>query len=58
MEEIGRYGFVDIHELHGGTLQADVLSADKYRGFAGFYEEALAKGSALVCYPDTPEDPG
>ena len=34
-----------------GALKVEVLTTDMYRGFAGFYEEALRTGSALVYYP-------
>ena len=47
-----RYGFTDIQFSGCGKLQIDVLNTDAYRGFAGFYEEALSSGSALVYYPN------
>lgn len=49
--ECGRYGFIQIENMRGGKLQTDVLNTDLYRGFAGFYEEALTSGAALVYYP-------
>ncbi|OHE83769.1 MAG: hypothetical protein A2190_03680 [Lysobacterales bacterium RIFOXYA1_FULL_69_10] len=50
--ECRRYGFIDIENLRCGKLQIDVLNTDLYRGFAGFYEEALSAGSALLYYPN------
>jgi hypothetical protein len=34
-----------------GKLVVEVLNTEPYRGFSGFYEEALSSGSALVFYP-------
>lgn len=39
-------------DLRCGRMQVDALNTDAYRGFAGFYEEALETGSALLYYPD------
>jgi hypothetical protein len=50
--ECRRYGFTEIQFSGCGKLQIDVLNTDAYRGFAGFYEEALSHGSALVYYPN------
>ena len=50
--ECERFGFDEIRDLRCGRLQVDALSTDAYRGFSGFYEEALAEGSALLYYPD------
>jgi len=51
LDECGRYGFTNIENMRGGKLQIDVLNTDLYRGFAGFYEEALSSGAAMVYYP-------
>ena len=48
-----RFGFGDLQELRGNPLKVEVLNTPAYKGFAGFYEEALATGSALVYYPNT-----
>lgn len=48
-----RYGFSELENLRGNPLIVDVLNTDTYRGFAGFYEEALQEGSSLVYYPST-----
>jgi hypothetical protein len=50
--ECRRYGFSEIQFSGCGKLQIDVLNTDAYRGFAGFYEESLAHGGALVYYPN------
>lgn len=50
--ECARFGFDEITDLRCGRLQVDVLDTDAYRGFAGFYEEALSKGSTLLYYPN------
>ena len=44
LDECGRYGFTNIENMRGGKLQIGVLNTDLYRGFAGFYEEALSSG--------------
>ncbi|HYQ24524.1 hypothetical protein [Stenotrophomonas sp.] len=49
--ECERFGFDEIRDLRCGRLQVDALNTDAYRGFSGFYEEALAEGSALLYYP-------
>jgi len=50
--ECARFGFDQINDLRCGRFQVDALNTDAYRRFAGFYEEALAEGSALVYYPN------
>lgn len=50
--ECARFGFDEISDLRCGRFQVDALNTDAYRGFSGFYEEALAEGSALVYYPN------
>ena len=51
MAECLRYGFEAIENMRYGKLVVEVLNTEPYRGFTGFYEEALASGSALVFYP-------
>jgi hypothetical protein len=51
-QECLRYGFCELDELSGNPVKVEVLSTDDYKGFAGFYEEALATGSSLVYYPN------
>lgn len=51
MAESLRYGFEAIENMRYGKLVVEVLNTDPYRDFFGFYEEALASGSALVFYP-------
>ncbi|WP_457098137.1 hypothetical protein [Lysobacter sp. P5_B9] len=50
--ECRRYGFAEIAFSRRGKLQVEVLNTDAFRGFAGFYQEALDQGSALVFYPN------
>ena len=50
--ECSKYGFQEVEFSGHGQLKVDVLNTDQYRGFAGFYEEALHEGSALVYYPN------
>ncbi len=50
--ECSKYGFTDVAFKSAGALQVEVLNTDLYRGFAGFYEDALSAGSALVYYPN------
>lgn len=52
LAECARFGFDEISDLRCGRLQVDALNTDAYRGFAGFYDEALTQGSALLYYPD------
>ena len=52
LAECARFGFDEIQDLRCGRMQVDALNTDAYRGFAGFYEEALETGSALLYYPD------
>ena len=49
--ECRKYGFLEPEFTGYGPLKVEVLNTDQYRGFAGFYEEALKDGSALVYYP-------
>jgi hypothetical protein len=49
--ESRRYGFTGVEILSCGKLDVGVLNTDLYRGFSGFYEEAMSEGSALVIYP-------
>ncbi len=52
-EEYKKYGFTDVTGLKGKELNVDALNSDSYKGFSGFYEEALNEGSCLVYYPNT-----
>jgi hypothetical protein len=49
--ECVKYGFGEYSFERSGKLDLDALNTDAYRGFSGFYEEALEYGSALVYYP-------
>ena len=51
--EIVKFGFEEITNLSGNQLKVEVLNTEQYKGFTGFYEEALNEGSALVYYPNT-----
>jgi hypothetical protein len=51
LSECRKFGFDDVSFTRRGALKVEVLNTDMYRGFAGFYEEALRTGSALVYYP-------
>lgn len=48
-----KYGFTDMEDLRGNAIKVEVLNTDAFKGFSGFYEEALRTGSALVYYPKT-----
>jgi hypothetical protein len=50
--ECRRYGLEEFENLRAGRLRVEVLNTDLYRGFSGFYEEALRSGSAVVYYPN------
>ncbi len=52
ISEARKYGFTELTNISCGGLQIEAMNTDKYRGFAGFYEEALKDGSALVFYPN------
>lgn len=47
-----KYGFQEIQFHRRGILRVDMLNTDAFRGFSGFYEDALELGSALVYYPN------
>ncbi|WP_127347350.1 hypothetical protein [Pseudidiomarina mangrovi] len=51
--ECSKFGFANLKNLTGKPLKVDVLNTDSFRGFAGFYEEALNEGSSIVYYPNT-----
>jgi hypothetical protein len=51
--EVKKYGFDQVINLSGNTLKVEVLNTDAYKGFTGFYTEALEEGSSLVYYPNT-----
>lgn len=50
--ESKKYGFGEFLSVGAGKFVIDVLNTDTYRGFSGFYKEALESGSALVYYPN------
>jgi len=50
--EIAKFGFESVEALRGASLKVESLNSDSYRGFAGFYDEALRNGSSLVYYPN------
>jgi len=52
-KECAKFGFNIISINHGGPLKVEVLNTERYRGFTGYYEEALENGSSLVYYPNT-----
>jgi hypothetical protein len=58
LAECRKYGFSDVENMRFGMLQIDALNTDLYRGFSGFYEEALHSGSALVYYPNKESSDG
>lgn len=58
LAECRRYGFEDIESMHYGKLSVELLNTDLYRGFSGFYDSALAEGSALLFYPNEPRSNG
>ncbi|MBP7622481.1 MAG: hypothetical protein KA763_00810 [Xanthomonadales bacterium] len=47
-----KYGFGEYEFSRAGRLDIDSLNTDTFRGFSGYYEEALSQGSALVFYPN------
>ena len=51
--EAKKFGFSSITNLAGNQLQVDILNTDAYKGFTGYYDEALKEGSSLVYYPRT-----
>jgi hypothetical protein len=52
LAECAKYGFMDVQFSGYGPLEVETLNKDQFRGFAGFYEEALREGSSLVYYPN------
>ncbi len=52
ISEALKYGFSELTNLRCGRLKIEALNTGQYRGFAGFYEEALKDGSALLFYPN------
>jgi hypothetical protein len=52
-KECVKFGFDNISVNQGQPLKIEVLNTDKYKGFIGYYEEALEYGSSLVYYPNT-----
>ena len=51
--EAKKFGFSSITNLAGNQLQIEVLNTEAYKGFTGYYNEALKEGSSLVYYPRT-----
>ena len=51
--EINKFGFDQLVNLRGNLLKVEVLNTDSFKGFVGFYEEALEKGSSIIYYPNT-----
>ena len=51
--EAKKFGFSSITNLAGNQLQIYVLNTEAYKGFTGYYNEALKEGSSLVYYPRT-----
>jgi len=51
--ETVRFGFEEPSNLRGNPLKLEVLNTDSFKGFAGFYHEAIESGSSLVVYPNT-----
>ena len=51
--EIRKYGFNEIENMRGNPLDVEVLNTESFKGFVGFYKEALEEGSCLVYYPNT-----
>jgi hypothetical protein len=52
LAECAKYGFAGVEFSGHGPLKVEVLNTPQFKGFAGFYEEALREGSALVSYPN------
>lgn len=52
LAECAKYGFDGVEFSGYGPLKVEVLNTPQFKGFAGFYEEALREGSALVFYPN------
>lgn len=52
LAECVKYGFTEFEFSGYGPLQVEVLNTPQFKGFAGYYEEALREGSALVFYPN------
>lgn len=48
-----KFGFANLNNLKGKVLKIDVLKTESFRGFTGFYDEALKEGSSIVYYPNT-----
>ncbi|QYJ81838.1 hypothetical protein [Shewanella aegiceratis] len=51
--EIVKFGFEKLSNLRGNPLKVEVLNTDSFKGFAGFYHEAIESGSSIVVYPNT-----
>lgn len=51
-KECLKFGFANLNNFIGNPIKVEVLNTDNYRGFAGFYEEALNEGSSIIYYPN------
>ena len=47
-----KFGFGKITIKKSDVLSVEVMNTDSYKGFSGFYEEALSEGSSIVWYPN------
>jgi hypothetical protein len=52
-KECKKYGFEVLSIKVGSPIHVEVLNSEKFKGFKGFYEEALEERSSLVYYPNT-----
>ena len=50
--ECEKYGFEEVVFSGHEKLQSEFLNSDAFRGLAGFYEEAMEKGSSIAFYPN------
>ncbi len=51
MNELGKYGFIELQVGEGKPIAVEVLNEPQMRAFQKHYEGALAEGSSLVWYP-------
>jgi hypothetical protein len=49
--ECARFGFPAVEFDDCGPLDVEVLNTERFRDFAPVYEQAQARGSALLVYP-------
>lgn len=52
VNEIKKFGFDKITNLTANELKTEVLNSSQFKGFKGYYEEALNAGSSLAYYPE------